>query len=409
VSLFDYTGQLQSGSTFQGTLEAESQERAEATLADMCVRVISLRPSRQTVYVAPLSLDDFLFFNEQISAMTKAGVPLQEGLRQLAADVGSRKLKRLLLELVGQLDSGTPLEQALSRLRSRFPTEYAGVVQAGLRSGDLGGTLYGLAAHLRLKSDLRRALVELGVYPLVVILCAVAVVVFLMRAVVPQIELTVMDMLGTVDWTMPGQSPPPSLPAASRWIFEISHVWPKVELVAIAVLVVLGLFILAIALPRGRPVREWILRHIPGIARVYWSSVLARFAHTSALAAFSGTPLPELLTASGAASGSPSLSRTTDRIARKLNAGESLEAAASDQRDLPALWTCVVSSTVTRGELPAALEELARTYELRARQSAGTVRIFLGPILLVAVGLLLGSVILGTALPVINLIEGLTA
>ena len=105
MPLFDYTGQLQTGSTFHGTLEAETQQHAEAILADMGVRTTSLRPARRLAYVAPLSLDDFLFFNEQLAAMTKSGIPLQEGLRQLAADVGSRKLKRLLLDLADDLAS----------------------------------------------------------------------------------------------------------------------------------------------------------------------------------------------------------------------------------------------------------------------------------------------------------------
>jgi type II secretory pathway component PulF len=408
LALFDYTGQLQSGSTFQGTLEADSHPHAEATLADMGVRVISLRQAKRAAYVTPLSLDDFLFFNEQIAAMAKAGVPLQEGLRQLAADVGSRKLKRLLLDLVEELAAGTPLEQALGKLQDRFPTQYAGVVQAGLESGDLGGTLYGLATHLRLKSDLRRALVELGLYPLFIALLAFGIVVFLMRVVVPQIEFTVLDMLGGVRWTSSGTQPP-VLSTSSWWIFEAARAWPTIELVVLVLLVGVGLFVVGTCPPGGRRVREWILRHIPGIARVYWSSVLARFAHTSALAAFSGTPLSQLIVASGAASGSPSLARTTLRVGERLQAGNSLEAATRKERDIPALWTCVVTVTAARGELPAALEELARTYELRARQSAGTVRVILGPLLLIAVGLLLGFVIVSVAQPVINMIQGLTA
>jgi len=156
-------------------------------------------------------------------------------------------------------------------------------------------------------------------------------------------------------------------------------------------------------------VREWILRRIPGIAQVYWSSVLARFTHTSALAAFSGTPLPELIATSGAASGSVSLMKTTRRVSEELSRGVSLEEAARDEPDIPALWTCVVSVTAPRGELPAALEELARTYELRARQWAGTVRIIFGPLLLLVVGLMLGLVIVGMLLPLLRAIHGLTA
>lgn len=404
MPLFDYTGQLESGATFQGTLEAESQEHADATLAVMGVRVGSLRQVKRTSYVAPLSLDDFLFFNEQIAAMTRAGVPLQDGLRQLGADVGSGKLKRLLTELADDLATGTQLEQALAKLQSRFPTQYAGVVRAGLESGDLGGTLYGLSTHLRLKSDLRRALVELAVYPLAVVLLACVVLSFLMRMVVPQVEAMVADMTG---WTPGSQSP--SLPRATCWIFDTARAWPTVELVVAGVLLAGLLLTFATCLPGGRGVREWILRLIPGIARVYWSSILARFTHTSALAAFSGTPLPELIASSGAASGSVALEKTSRTVAEYLSSGTSLEEATRGQREIPALWTCVVSATAARGELPAALEELARTYELRARQWAGVVRVILGPVLIIGIGGLLGVIIAGLMLPLISIIEAMTA
>lgn len=409
MPLFDYTGQLQSGSAFQGTLEADSQPHADAMLADMGVRVISLRPAKRAGYVTPLSLDDFLFFNEQVAAMTKAGVPLQEGLRQLAADVGSRKLKRLLLELADDLAAGTPLEAALEKAKSRFPTQYAGIVQAGVASGDLGGTLYGLAAHLRLKGDLRRAIAELTVYPLMILLFAFGVVSFLMRAVAPELELVILDMLGQIPVGFTLSGAPPKLPAPPSFIFGLARAWPTVELTLLVLLIAGAGILLGTSLPGGRVVREWLLRRIPGIAQVYWSSVLARFTHTSALAAFSGTPLPELITASGRASGSPALARTTERVGAALSQGISLEHATRAQREIPALWTCVVSVTAARGELPAALEELARTYELRARQWSGTVRVILGPLLLLFVGGVLGLVIIGMLLPMVHLIQALTS
>jgi type IV pilus assembly protein PilC len=380
VALFDYTGQLRSGQMFQGTLEAEALEHAEAVLADMGVRVTSLRPTGRTAYVAPLSLDDMLFFNEQLAAMTKSAVPLEEGLRHLAADVGSRKLKRLLLDLATDLSTGTPLEQALERQRRRFPTRYADVVRAGLKTGDLGGTLYGLSTHLRLKSHFRRTLIELAAYPAIVLLGAFFVLSFFMHGVVPELELTIRDF----------QVEPP---ASVEFIFSLAHAWSSVELAAGAFLVFIIIAVLALLLSDSGTLREWIVRHIPGFAHVYWSSVQARFAHTSALSAYSGTALPELVAASGAASGSVALRRATLRVSEKLQQGRTLDEAAAGEPNVPALWTCVVSTAASRGELPAALEELARIYEERAEHWVNAVRFALGPLLLLFVGATLGLAI----------------
>lgn len=380
MALFDYTGQLQSGALFQGTLEADSQEHAEATLTDMGLRVTALRRAQRTAYVAPLSVDDMLFLNEQLAAMAKSAIPLEEGLRHLAADVGSRKLKRLLLDLSDELASGTPLEQAIEKHRRRFPVQYAEVIKAGLASGDLGGTLYGVTAHLRLKSQFRRVLIELATYPIFVLAFALLVLSFLMRHLIPELASVMRDFST-------------NLPRALEWLFAVARNWALVEAGIVAAVVVIVMLFAATYLPRGQSVREWVLRRVPGFAQVYWSSVLARFTHTSALAAYSGTPLPELVAASGAASGSLALARATRRVAERIQQGQGLDAAAQGEDDLPALWRCVVATASGRGELPAALEELADVYEQRARQWISTVRMVLGPLLLLIVGVALGGMV----------------
>lgn len=404
MALFDYTGQLQSGRAFQGTLEADSRQHAEATLTDMGVRVTSLRVAQRTGYIAPLSLDELLLFNEQLAGLTKAQLPLEDGLRQLAADAASRKLKRLLLELADELHGGATLEQALARQTPRFPTEYAGVVKAGLQAGDLGGVLHGLSTHLRLRSTARRALYEIAVYPVVVLIFATIVLSFVMRSIVPKLASIMHEM---------GEFPRAFGWGSSAWdvsylIFSLAEIWRFVEM-GVAAALGLGLLLyLMTLLPGGRRLREWLLRRLPGMGQVYWSSVLARFTHTAALGAFSGIPLPELLRSSGDSSGSGSLAGTARRISHKLEQGESLPEAAKGERNLPALWSYVVAAASRRGDLPATLQELARTYEVRAQRWADGVRVVLGPLLFVIVGAVIATTVLGIVLAFGGLIRAMS-
>lgn len=409
MQLFDYVGQLESGASLQGTLEAESEARARDDLQRMGVRPLSLRAARRSAFVAPLSLDDFQFLNEQIGALTRSGVPLEEGLRQAAADVGSGKLKRLMLELADDLSRGTPLPKAIESLEKRFPTQYASVVQAGLKSGDLGGTLYGLAAHLRLAGATRRAIVELAAYPLAVLTLAMGVLSLLMRVIVPQVALIVADMFG-VPYSIAAldSSLLQRIPLISRYTFELARYWPILEIVIWCLIGLTVLLLITSPLPFGRSAREWLLWRIPGVARAYAASVLARFAHTCALGAHAGLPLPELISAAGAASGSRQLESATRRAADRLTAGESLEAATIKEPLIPALWTCVARSAAPRGELATALSELARTYESRAEHWVRMLRVLLGPLLLLGVGTFLGLVIIGIGATFVGLIQSLT-
>jgi type II secretory pathway component PulF len=207
-----------------------------------------------------------------------------------------------------------------------------------------------------------------------------------MRAVVPRIGMIAQDMVNETGFTNRSLG-------TSTFIFTLASNWSIVESAAIGLLALLiaGFFILQL---RGlESLREAILRHTPGFAQVYWSSVVARFAHTSALAASSGTPLPELLAASGQASGSPALAEATQRVSERLKNGDALDAAAARERDVPALWTCAVLAAGPRGDLPAALAEIARTYELRAQHWVNTLRAFIGPLLFLVLTIGIGGLV----------------
>jgi type II secretory pathway component PulF len=389
VPLYDYSGQVSSGALFHGTLEAGDVEAARTALEHMGVRVGTIQDANRAALVAPLSLAEFTFFNEQLAAMTRAGLPLDEGLRQLAADTGSRKLKRLVLDVASDLAAGQSLPQALERQARRFPTDYASVVRAGLQTGDLAGVLYGLAAHLRMKCGFRRALLEVVTYPLVVMTLALFVASFLMRSVVPLLSELLTE--APRDFGVN----PSVLESAGPMIFSIAAVWPTIEAVLGVLLLMFAVVSILALMPGAYNLREQIVRRLPGVAQVYWSSVLARFTHASALAAFSGTPLPELIRASGQASGSPGLARSAERVAERLVQGDALSAAAAHGPDVPALWTCAIETAAPRGELAPVLSELARTYELRAQQSVSTLRAVLGPVLFILMAVLIGGLIAG--------------
>jgi type II secretory pathway component PulF len=94
-------------------------------------------------------------------------------------------------------------------------------------------------------------------------------------------------------------------------------------------------------------------------------------------------------------------------VADRLARGDSLEQAAGSEADVPALWTCVVSATAPRGDLPAALAELARNYEMRAQQWTSAMRIILGPLLLLIVGAMLGGIVVGVIGACITVINSL--
>lgn len=397
---FDYEGRFSAGGGLTGTIEANSPAEATATLERLGVQVHTVRPTRGAAYFMPLTLDEFTFFNEQLSVLTRAGVPLDEGLRQLAQDVGSRRLRRLFVDLADELHAGTSLETALEKHRRRFPPGYGAVVSAGVQTGDVSGVLYSVIAASRRTTAFRQSLTAALAYPLTVLLLTWAVLSFVMRTVLPQLEGAFRDMVASGIGR--------GVSVYQEVVFSIARMWSAVDLTLALMLVLLVLVVMLLALRPLVQVRDAVLRSVPGIRGMYRNSALARFTHVGALAALRTAPLPDLLRTAGAACGSSALRGAAERLAGQLEQGIDLSSAAERESALPPIWVMAVRVAGPRGDLPGVLADLARHFEESAERAAQLLRIVLAPLIFgVAIVVLLG--VAGVILTVVaELLRGLT-
>src|SRR5436190_23863687 len=90
---------------------------------------------------AQLSPEDLVTLNEEIAAMSRAGLPLDQGLTALARDMGMGRLQQVTRQLGDDLHSGLTLPQALEKQAGRVPPYYAALLAAGIRSGRLSDVL----------------------------------------------------------------------------------------------------------------------------------------------------------------------------------------------------------------------------------------------------------------------------
>src|SRR5262245_34567928 len=115
-----------------------------------------------------MNYDEFAFFNQQLAAMLRDGIPLEGALKELSAGMKDQPLRAEMELLEGDLARGTPLKEAL--LRRNLPGLYRWMLEVGARSNDLPGVLTLLADHYQRAGTLWNRLKGLMVYPLIVIL-----------------------------------------------------------------------------------------------------------------------------------------------------------------------------------------------------------------------------------------------
>ncbi len=210
-----------------------------------------------------MNYDELAFFNQQLAAMLRDGIPLEGALKQLCAGMKTGPLRDELAQLENDLSRGTPLNEAIGR-RS-LPEFYVRMVAIGARSNDLPGILTLLADYYQRTSSSWNRLKGLLVYPFLVLLVSIVVTI-----AVSVLARNFIDLSG-VEWL--------HTPIAFRTLIWIPPV-------TAALLLLLGVIVISVPKLRGRA--RWRLP-------AFRETSLAQLASTMALMLKSGTPLPEAL------------------------------------------------------------------------------------------------------------------
>ena len=141
---------------------------------------------------ANLSAEDLSVFNDLLSGIVRARLPLEAGLSAVAADWPGRA-GSMLRQLQSQLQQGQSLESALTMLSSTLPGEYSALIRAGQYSGRLPEMLDDLSRLARLRQESRRLAVISLVYPLIVAVFATLLGLFVLTRILPVMLVTMLD------------------------------------------------------------------------------------------------------------------------------------------------------------------------------------------------------------------------
>lgn len=395
VSIFSYEAQSNDGQRLAGTLDAASLDAAMGRLQALQLRVVRLEPATaRTTRGRALTSGDFVAFNQQLAQLTRAGLPVERGLRLIAADLKRGRLAHAVGQVADELEGGASLAEAFTHHRGQFPRLYGRLIDAGVRSGDLPSVLLGLGRHLEMLQRLRAALWRAVAYPLVVLVALALVLAFLGMAVIPRFEELFFEFRLALPW--PTQA-----------LLAISGIGP----IAIGVLVVLTLLTPILwAWVRftswGGALGEWIVLPMPLIGPVLRRSLAARWCDAAMIAISAGLDLPAAIELAGDATGSRAMQRDGAALVELL--GQGVPLSLSLPRLLPASIPASIEFAAKHNDLPTVLQTLAEMYQRQAELRVDAIPAILTPLLLLFIAVSVGFVLVGLLLPLVQLISGIS-
>ncbi len=330
--------------------------------------------------------------------MARAGVPLDQGLAALADEMGRGKLQRVTAQLAADLRAGQTLPQALERQGSRVPSFYAGLVEAGVRSGRVAEVLATLTVYARTVANVRSTILDAALYPAVVMAFAVAILSVVIGYLMPQYD----DLFKQFNMR---------LPAVTEAVLAISR-HPGAYIVAPVLAVVGAVVLIRAALggtERGRCYWARAVYAVPVVGTLVRAARLAAFTELLAILVEHEVPLPRAFELAGRASSDPFLAVGARRAQQDLEAGRPLGPALRQRLLVPELIAWMTATGEQRGDLATTLHHVADLYRRQVERRAGLLRSVLPPLLIITTaGVLVGLFIVSLMLPMIKLLEGLS-
>lgn len=311
-----------------------------------------------------ISLDDLIALNDEISALSRAGVPLHRGLRLLADEMPGRT-GAAAKELGARLEAGESLEQALASLDTlRLPDAYLAVVRAGLRAGRLPVALEGIATAARRAAQLRRMVGLALIYPAVVTAMAFTLLVLAVMFWLPMIT-AFYDRLEL------------EVPTVLEWLIDAGKWAPLwVPLLLAAIFTAWLLWFLRGRLTWGRSGAGSRRRPRGGVTGILRTGRLAGFAEVLALLVEQHVPLAEALRLAGDAVGDRTLAEGCRELAERLERGQP-DPGHQLPRGVPPLLVWILVNGRHPEYLAASLRQFAASYRARAQESADWLAFYL--------------------------------
>jgi len=291
-----------------------------------------------------MKYDEFAFFNQQLAAMLRDGIPLEGALRRLCQEMRHGSLRDELHALENDLAKGTPIAEALKP--RQLPELYKRMVLVGAKGGDLPGALTMLADYFQNQNHVWTRLKSMMTYPLIVMFVAFIVSLGLSVLWTCVLGPGFGEMFGGIGMNMPGATVFALKSLQSIWIFPLT-------------LGILFAFVLGVVfLPAMRGKFLWRLP-------AFKEATVSRIASSIALLTKNGVPLPEAIGLVEQLETSPAAAADLRQWRAKISAGAAkFSEIASRNQLVPPLFVWVVS---TAGEdLTAGFNRAAEIYHDRA-------------------------------------------
>ena len=384
------------GRPARGRLNAMNEVDLELRLRRMGLDLITFRKiteSASKLGRTQISRQDLITFCFDMEQITRAGIPILDGLRDLRESIANPRFREIVASLLEDMEGGKLLSQCLASHPNVFSPVFIGLVRAGEQAGRLTEVFENLGQALKWQDELIAQTRRLTIYPALVFVVVLGAVVFLLMYMVPQVVTLLRNM--SIE-----------LPLQTRILIALSDfvavAWPVLLFLPVIAFVAGNAIIRKNA--KARYLWDYMKLRLPVTGPILQKIIIARFANFFALMYQSGITILDALRTSEEIVSNRVIADGLTRAGQQVGAGASLTETFQNLGMFPPLVIRMLRTGESTGALDTALLNISYFYNRDVKESIERALKLLEPALTLILGVILALIMFSVLTPVYDVL-----
>ncbi len=342
-----------------------------------------------------MSRGEMASFVRELGTAVQAGLPLVQALKTIARQGRNEKQKRVLETIIGEVEHGRSLADALAACGREFGELIINMVRAGEASGKLEEVLHQAADLLDQDVKLRRSMLSATLYPMILMVLLTIAVIVIVTFIVPRVLEPFKGQVLELPW--------PTRVVEGLAAFFGGYWW------AIIPAVVVGIYGAGVvyAKPEFRRKFDTTILRVPILGRLLRDVAVARFTRTLGTLTSAGVPILQSLKITKGTLGNKAMEGVIDHVSEQVAAGKTIADPMERSGYFPPMLVQIVNLGERSGKLDEMLRQAAKAFEERTETSVKLFTTALPPILVVMLACCVGFLVLAIMLPMLQFQEAI--
>ena len=358
---------------------------------------IKKQKEQQLPAFSRVSLQEKIDFSRHLSIIIKSGLPMFEGLKIVQAQTKSRGLKRIITQLIEDINNGQALAKSFGKFRGVFGDFFISIVEVGEASGTLAENLLYLSDEMKKAKSLRSKVKSAMIYPAILFVMTVIVNAFLAFFIFPKL-INAFDNLNV------------ELPVTTRILISILGFVREYFFVLVggAVVLIVALKLL-MKIQKVRYAIDRTILFLPVLSKFTVDVNTANFTRVLGVLLKGGIKIVESITITSATTDNLVYRRRLLEAAEGIRQGNPLAKMLGGNSHLfPPILTGMIEIGETTGNLEENLTYLSEYFTEETDNSLKNLTAFIEPLILVVMGLIVGFVAISIVVPIYSISQGIS-